>query len=236
MWYNVSKLYNILKLDGYVYFQTGCESMGELLEKCTAAKLAAQKMAQVSTVTKDNALGAIAKALVDRTDEIIAANKRDLENARKNGIREAMIDRLTLTPERIKGIADGVLEVKALADPIGEVTGMWKRPNGLEIGRKRVPGRALKTPAMMLSDGWVKICFPKNCSHAALNRRRFSSESAGGLMFAVLSGTVFGVQVLSCWIGLGVLDVLAGCVAILFAAFFGDSVLPCLVSSEGDWM
>ena len=113
--------------------------MGELLEKCTAAKLAAQKMARVSTVTKDNALGAIAKALVERTDEILAANKTDLENARKNGIREAMIDRLTLTPERIKGIADGVLEVKALSDPIGEVTGMWKRPNGLEIGRKRVP-------------------------------------------------------------------------------------------------
>ena len=113
--------------------------MGELLEKCTAAKLAAQRMAQVSTVAKDNALGAIAKALVERTDEILAANKTDLENARKNGIREAMIDRLTLTPERIKGIADGVLEVKALSDPIGEVTGMWKRPNGLEIGRKRVP-------------------------------------------------------------------------------------------------
>ena len=113
--------------------------MGELFEKCTAAKLAAQKMAQVSTVTKDNALGAIAKALVAGTDEIIAANKKDLENAKKSGIREAMIDRLTLTPERIKGIADGVLEVKALSDPIGEVTGMWKRPNGLEIGRKRVP-------------------------------------------------------------------------------------------------
>lgn len=113
--------------------------MSELLEKCSAAQAAAESMARIPTVTKDNALAAIARALVERTDEILAANRSDLDNARKNGIREAMIDRLTLTPERIKGIADGVLQVRALRDPIGEVTGMWKRPNGLEIGKKRVP-------------------------------------------------------------------------------------------------
>ena len=113
--------------------------MNELLLKCSGARAAAQRMAGISTVTKDNALSAIANALITRADEILAANETDIENARKNGIREAMIDRLTLTKERIKGIADGVLEVKALRDPIGEVTGMWKRPNGLEIGRKRVP-------------------------------------------------------------------------------------------------
>ena len=113
--------------------------MSELLLKCSGARAAAQRMAGISTETKDNALSAIARALTERADEILAANKTDIENARKNGIREAMIDRLTLTKERIKGIADGVLEVKALRDPIGEVVGMWKRPNGLEIGRKRVP-------------------------------------------------------------------------------------------------
>ena len=113
--------------------------MSELLLKCSGARAAAQRMAGISTKTKDNALSAIARALTERADEILAANKTDIENARKNGIREAMIDRLTLTKERIKGIADGVLEVKALRDPIGEVVGMWKRPNGLEIGRKRVP-------------------------------------------------------------------------------------------------
>ncbi len=113
--------------------------MTELLEKCTLAKDASFKMAGVSTVTKDSALEAIASALVNRADEIIAANAEDIKNARAKGTREAMIDRLTLTKERIDGIAEGVRQVKALADPIGEVVKMWKRPNGLEIGQKRVP-------------------------------------------------------------------------------------------------
>ena len=89
--------------------------MSELLEKCTLAKDAGYKMVSVSTVTKDNALEAIANALVERADEIIAANNIDIENAKKNGTRQAMIDRLTLTKERIDGIAEGVRQVKALA-------------------------------------------------------------------------------------------------------------------------
>ncbi len=113
--------------------------MSELLNKCTLAKAAAQKLVSVSTDTKNNALKAISKALVERADEIIAANKTDIDNAIKNGTREAMIDRLTLTKERIVAIADGVLEVMALSDPIGEVINMAKRPNGLMIGKKRVP-------------------------------------------------------------------------------------------------
>lgn len=113
--------------------------MTELQEKCTLAKEAAFKMANVSTIIKDNALAAIAKALVDKADEIIAANKIDIENARNNGTREAMIDRLTLTKERIDDIAEGVMQVRALKDPIGEVVKMWQRPNGLSIGQKRVP-------------------------------------------------------------------------------------------------
>jgi glutamate-5-semialdehyde dehydrogenase len=113
--------------------------MDELLNKCTMAKDAAQKMITVSTVVKDNALKAIADALVDNADEIIAANKEDVENAVKNGIRKAMIDRLTLTKDRICAMADGVREVAALNDPIGEVINMTKRPNGLVIGKKRVP-------------------------------------------------------------------------------------------------
>lgn len=113
--------------------------MSELIAKCTAAKSAAQKLVSVSTTEKNDALKAIAKALIDRADEILSANKIDIENAKKNGTREAMIDRLTLTHERIKSISDGVCEVAALNDPIGEVINMTKRPNGLMIGKKRVP-------------------------------------------------------------------------------------------------
>lgn len=111
----------------------------ELLTKGTLAKSAAEALVSAETVTKDNALEKIAEALVRRTDEIIAANKLDLEAAEKNGMKKAMIDRLSLNAERIKGIAEGVLQVRALNDPIGEVVNMQKRPNGLLIGKKRVP-------------------------------------------------------------------------------------------------
>lgn len=113
--------------------------MNELMEKCSFAKEAAARLVSVDTVVKDNALEAIARALVDRADEIIEANNTDIENAKNNGTRQTMLDRLTLTKERIDGIAEGVRQVKTLNDPIGEVIKMWKRPNGLTIGQKRVP-------------------------------------------------------------------------------------------------
>lgn len=113
--------------------------MNKLMEKCTAAKAAAQKMTGVSTIIKDNALRAIADALVAETDTILAANQTDLANAEQNGVRPAMLDRLRLSPERIKGMAEGVLQVKSLRDPIGEISDATVRPNGLEIGKKRVP-------------------------------------------------------------------------------------------------
>lgn len=103
------------------------------------ARDAAQKLLSISTEVKNKALDAIADALVERTDEILAANELDLANAEQNGVRKSMMDRLRLTPERIKGIADGVREVRALNDPIGEVINMWTRPNGLQIGKRRVP-------------------------------------------------------------------------------------------------
>lgn len=113
--------------------------MSELIKKCTMARDAAQKLLSISTEVKNKALDAIADALVERTDEILAANELDLANAEQNGVRKSMMDRLRLTPERIKGIADGVREVRALNDPIGEVINMWTRPNGLQIGKRRVP-------------------------------------------------------------------------------------------------
>lgn len=113
--------------------------MSELVTKCESAKSAAQKLINVSATEKNSALIAIADALIKRTDEILSANQIDIDKAKNNGTREAMIDRLTLTPERIKGISDGVREVAALNDPIGEVINMTQRPNGLMIGKKRVP-------------------------------------------------------------------------------------------------
>ena len=79
--------------------------------------------------------------LVAYTDEILKANALDVENGKKNQMPEGLIDRLMLTPERIEGMADGLRQLTGLEDPIGEVTGMKKRPNGLLIGQKRVPLR-----------------------------------------------------------------------------------------------
>lgn len=113
--------------------------MNELETKGAMAKAASRKLNSISTGQKNAALSAIAKALTDNIDTILSANAKDIENADKNNISKAMIDRLRLTQERIEGMAEGVLQVAALTDPIGEVTSMRKRPNGLMIGKKRVP-------------------------------------------------------------------------------------------------
>ena len=111
----------------------------ELLIKGTLAKDAAMALAGISAQTKIDALEAIAQALIEHTYEILAANTKDIAAAQDNGISKAMTDRLRLTKERIEGMAEGVRQVNALSDPIGEVVKMWKRPNGLLIGQKRVP-------------------------------------------------------------------------------------------------
>lgn len=103
------------------------------------AKQAARVLAALSSGQKDAALHAIAGALVARQDEILRENHKDLENAEKAGLSEAMQDRLRLTPERIQGMADGICEVAALADPIGKVMDGTVRPNGLQIDKVRVP-------------------------------------------------------------------------------------------------
>ena len=104
-----------------------------------AAKAAARKLAIADSADKNRALYSIADALENRQDEILAANKIDCENAKKNGISPSLLDRLTLNPARIRTMADGVREVAALPDPVGTVSEMVTRPNGLMIGKKTVP-------------------------------------------------------------------------------------------------
>lgn len=104
-----------------------------------AAKNAARVLAVAGTAKKNAALSAIAKALKDHEGEILSANEADLAAARESGMREALLDRLTLSAARLDGIAEGVRQVAALSDPIGEITKMTTRPNGLVIGRRRVP-------------------------------------------------------------------------------------------------
>ena len=104
-----------------------------------AAKAAARVLSVADAALKNRALEAIAQTLLDRQEEILTANAQDLAAARESGMRQSLQDRLALDEKQIAGIVEGVRQVAALPDPIGEVTRMSTRPNGLTIGKRRVP-------------------------------------------------------------------------------------------------
>ena len=104
-----------------------------------AARQAERTLAVASAAVKNQALEAIARALLDRQEDILAANAQDMEDGRSNGLSEALLDRLALSPQRIEGMVEGVRQVAALPDPIGQVKHMERRPNGLIIGKRTVP-------------------------------------------------------------------------------------------------
>jgi len=114
-------------------------AINELKAKAKAAKRAAQKLAYLSTEVKNKALKGIADALLAQQDKILAANRIDCQEAEASGMNAAMLDRLVLNPSRLEGIASDVITVAALPDPTGEIFDMRTLPNGLIIGRKRVP-------------------------------------------------------------------------------------------------
>jgi glutamate-5-semialdehyde dehydrogenase len=103
------------------------------------AREAARAMASVTTEVKNRALEEMARALVARTQEILAANEEDRTAGRDGGMSDALMDRLMLTEGRIEEMAEGLREVAALPDPVGEVLGGWRLPNGLDIEKLRVP-------------------------------------------------------------------------------------------------
>ncbi len=108
-------------------------------EQALRCRDAAQALAQLDSVAKDALLVSMARALEDDADAILAANARDLEAARARGTGGAMLDRLTLDPARLAGIARALREVAALPDPVGQVTRRETRPNGIRVERVRVP-------------------------------------------------------------------------------------------------
>lgn len=103
------------------------------------AREASRALARLSATQKNKILVAMADELVVRSPEILAANTEDTAAAEKNGLTKAAIDRLRLTPDRISGMADGIRQVAALEDPVGEILRDWKRPNGIQIQKIRTP-------------------------------------------------------------------------------------------------
>jgi len=104
-----------------------------------AGKEASRELRKVSRAKKDAALQVIAGKLLEREKAIRQENEKDLALAKEQGLSSAMLDRLTLDAKTLQSMADALHEVAALPDPVGEVTGMWKRPNGLMVGRVRIP-------------------------------------------------------------------------------------------------
>ncbi len=110
-----------------------------VLNKAKEAKEGARAIAKASSGQKNSALIKMAGTLKKRSKELISENKKDIRSAEKKGLSRALIDRLILNEKRIDEMAKGLIEVAALPDPVGEITKMWQRPNGMTVGRMRVP-------------------------------------------------------------------------------------------------
>lgn len=113
--------------------QTTMQSLGQ------QARSASRKLATASTEAKNNALIAMAAAIRRRATELLAANARDLDEARCAGLEAALLDRLTLDTRGIEAMASGLEQIASLPDPVGEITDVKRRPSGIQVGRMRVP-------------------------------------------------------------------------------------------------
>ncbi len=116
-----------------------CNLEAEVREMAGRAKEASYRLAQLSTSEKNNALLEMAENLLRHREHLIKANRKDVIAAEKAHLLPSLIDRLRLTPSVIQGMAEGLREVARLPDPVGEVVKMWKRPNGLTVGKMRIP-------------------------------------------------------------------------------------------------
>ncbi len=111
----------------------------EVIKLTNKAKQASRKLANLSCGVKDKALVSMAEALEFQSEAILKENAKDMEAAKTSNLSPALLDRLKLNESRIKAMADGLRDVANLPDPVGEVISMWKRPNGLQVGRVQVP-------------------------------------------------------------------------------------------------
>ncbi len=111
----------------------------QMLQVALEAKKASRTLATLSSGVKNELLKKMAAALEAGAETLIEENQKDVAAGQDKGLSAAMIDRLVLNEDRIKSMADGLREVAELPDPVGEITGMWRRPNGIQVGRMRIP-------------------------------------------------------------------------------------------------
>jgi glutamate-5-semialdehyde dehydrogenase len=167
-----------------------------VIETARRAKEAAAELAPLPRTVRDSALLAVADALISRTAEIVAANAADVDKARASGTPDAIVDRLTLTPERIAAIASDVRDVVALPDPVGEVVRGSTLPNGLELRQVRVPlgvvGIVYEARPNVTVDA-AALCLKSG--NAVLLRGSSSAYASNGALVEVLRDAVAGAGV-----------------------------------------
>ncbi|WP_166422513.1 glutamate-5-semialdehyde dehydrogenase [Paraglaciecola sp. 20A4] len=110
-----------------------------IAQAAKAARVASRQVAKLSAIEKETLLHDIAQRMLEKTDAIITANKQDLAQGRENNLDDAMMDRLLLTPQRIQGIAEAVLNIAAQADPVGSIEHLQQMPSGIQVGKMRIP-------------------------------------------------------------------------------------------------
>jgi glutamate-5-semialdehyde dehydrogenase len=173
------------------FFEFKGYAMTTVLQQAADARVAAIDLAAATRAEKDRALILMADRLVERAEDIVAANAADVNTARENGQNEAMIDRLTLTPARIEAMADGLRQLAALPDPIGDVVRGSTLANGLELRQVRVPfgvvGIIYEGRPNVTADA-AGICLKSG--NAALLRGSGSASSSNAAIVSVLRKAV----------------------------------------------
>ena len=161
-----------------------------LKEMGQRAKEASYFLGSMGMELKNQGLAAAADELIRRQEEILKANEADIARAKEKGMDPGLVDRLTLTPERIQGIVEGIQQVIGLEDPIGEVLSMKKRPNGLLIGQKRVPlgviGMIYEARPNVTADAFA-LCF-KTGNAVILRGGSDAAESNRAIVAAIRAG------------------------------------------------
>ncbi len=156
--------------------------------KARAARAAARVLALSSTKTRNEAMHQMARGLEEKTAALLEANRADVERARSRGVTRAFLDRLTLTEPRIEAMAAGLRQIAVLPDPVGAVTESWRRPNGLEIARVRVPlgviGFIYESRPNVTADA-AGLCIKSG--NAIVLRGGSEAIESNGLIAAVLS-------------------------------------------------
>ena len=152
------------------------------------AKIAARRLAPLPSAEKNLALLLMAEKVEAKTEFLVAENKKDLDSREITGSLAAVLDRISLNPSRVQAMAQGLRDVAALPDPVREVVKMWRRPNGLQVGRMRIPlgviGIIYEARPNVTADAAALCLEIRQCGHSSRRQRSAPFQSGDRRGFA----------------------------------------------------